>query len=100
LHAYDRLVIATGSRPCTAAEIPTALEGVFTLRNRRDADRIMEAAARCESIVVVGGGLLGLETAAALRERCEHVVILHRSGRLMRQQLDGPASAWPSSTPA
>ena len=91
--AYDVLVLATGSRPAVHYDGPQPEEGVFTLRSRRDADRILAAASPGRHAVIHGGGLLGLELAGALRVlRCE-VTILQRSDRLMGRQLDAPASA-------
>jgi ferredoxin-nitrate reductase len=92
-HAYDQLVIATGSRPRIPADLPRDMDGIFTLRNRADADRIAGAARDGGDAVIVGGGLLGLETAAALQALGMRVAVLQRSGRLMRQQLDETAAA-------
>ena len=40
LHAFDLLIMATGSRPFIPREVPLHLAGVFTMRNRTDADRL------------------------------------------------------------
>jgi ferredoxin-nitrate reductase len=91
-HRYDRLVIATGSRPRVPADLPRAMQGIFTLRSRADADRIAGAAREAGAAVIIGGGLLGLETAAALRGLGMRVTVMQRSGRLMRRQLDATAA--------
>jgi ferredoxin-nitrate reductase len=91
-HDYDVLVLATGSRPRLPAGLPRDLPGIFTLRNRHDAERMAADAAPGEQAVILGGGLLGLEAAAALRGRQMRVAVLQRSNRLMRQQLDTTAA--------
>jgi NAD(P)H-nitrite reductase large subunit len=67
--AYDKLLIATGGIPMVPAIRGTIGEGVFTLRTMDDAIRIRDAAARARSAVVIGGGLVGIKAAAALRLR-------------------------------
>lgn len=91
-HAYDLLILATGSRPAIHYDGPLPETGVFTLRSRRDADSILAASARANHAVIVGGGLLGLELADALRTLGNHVAILQRSDRLMGKQLDAVAA--------
>ncbi|MFN3378311.1 MAG: molybdopterin-dependent oxidoreductase [Runella zeae] len=100
MHHYDRLIIATGSRASTPRDLDTTLEGVFTMRTRHDADRLMQYLAieekyskpSAKNVVIVGGGLLGLELAASLRQRSQRVTVIHRASRLMNRQLDSTAS--------
>lgn len=66
-------------------------DGVFVLRTVRDTEEMLEA--EPEKAVVIGGGLLGLEAAYGLSNRGADVTVVHRSGHLMNQQLDGPAGA-------
>ena len=96
---YDRLVIATGSRPFVPRDVPTQLPGVFTMRRREDADALKEylapdgTRARTEPhVLIVGGGLLGLELANSLRSIDVRITIVQRSNRLMERQLDATAS--------
>jgi len=98
-HAYDRLIIATGSRPFVPRDVPKQLPGVFTMRRREDADGLKDflklditVASRNRHVLIVGGGLLGLELAAALREIDVRITIVQRSNRLMERQLDATAS--------
>jgi ferredoxin-nitrate reductase len=98
-HPYDRLIIATGSRPFVPRDVPTHLPGVFTMRRREDADGLKEylrlgdaSVPRSRHVLIVGGGLLGLELAAALREANVRITIVQRSNRLMERQLDVTAS--------
>ena len=88
---YDRLILATGSRAALPKQVPS-LEGIHTLRSRPDADRFRKQVPAGGRVVVVGGGLLGLELAASLREMDIAVSIVHRSSRFLDRQLDTLAS--------
>ncbi len=66
-------------------------DGVFVFRTVQDTEEMLEA--EPEKAVVIGGGLLGLEAAYGLSNRGANVTVVHRSGHLMNQQLDGPAGA-------
>ncbi|HXB06273.1 MAG TPA: molybdopterin-dependent oxidoreductase [Puia sp.] len=89
--AYDKLILATGSRAALPRQVPK-LEGIHTLRSRQDADRFQRQVPPGGRVVVVGGGLLGLELAASLREMDIAVSIVHRSSRFLDRQLDILAS--------
>ncbi len=65
-HTYDRLVLANGSSAFLPPFKGLPKENVFTLRTLDDAKRIRKAAAGSKRVVVIVGGLLGLETARAL----------------------------------
>ncbi|WP_311063168.1 FAD-dependent oxidoreductase [Halomonas sp. DWK9] len=93
--SYDRLVIATGSRPTLPSTPGITLKGVHTFRDLRDADALEAIAQQGGHTIVVGGGLLGLEAAEGLRKRGGHalsVCVLQRSSRLMNRQLDPTAA--------
>ncbi|MCI0711463.1 MAG: NAD(P)/FAD-dependent oxidoreductase [Chloroflexi bacterium] len=63
---YDKLIICTGAR-VRKLNIPgSELEGIYYLRSASDAARLLEAKATAENVVVVGGGYIGMETAASL----------------------------------
>jgi nitrite reductase (NADH) large subunit len=66
---YERLLLATGSKPVILPLPGRELEGVITYRDAQDTRRMIEAAARFSQAVVIGGGLLGLEAANGLRAR-------------------------------
>ncbi|WP_344899757.1 NAD(P)/FAD-dependent oxidoreductase [Actinomadura meridiana] len=84
---YDRLVLATGSRP-RRLPVPCAAAGrVHHLRDLADADRLRGALASGTRLVVIGGGLIGMEVAAAAAERGLEVTVLERAGRLMERVL-------------
>ncbi len=87
-HDYDILVISTGSRAILPRELPN-MDGIFTMRSRADADRFKQYLDPQKSkVVVVGGGLLGIEMAASLRAMGAEVTIVQRISRLMDRQLD------------
>lgn len=90
---YDKLVIATGSAPFILPVAGKDLRGVVAFRDLDDVEAMLSVATKPGSkAVVIGGGLLGLEAAAALKKRGMEVVVLHLIGHLMELQLD-PAAA-------
>ncbi len=91
-HAYDALVLATGSRPFIPPIPGVDLPHVSSFRTWRDADALA-ATPPGSRAVVVGGGLLGLEAAAGLRARGVAVTVVELAGHLMSQQLDAGAAA-------
>ncbi|WP_376795980.1 nitrite reductase large subunit NirB [Thermogemmatispora sp.] len=97
--AYDRLVIATGSRPCLpplanlVREDGRLIEGAFTFRTLDDCQAILAHCSRARRAAVIGGGLLGLEAASGLRKRGLEVHLIHRSPHLLNLQLDTAGSA-------
>ncbi|WP_437039688.1 NAD(P)/FAD-dependent oxidoreductase [Streptomyces sp. enrichment culture] len=90
---FHALVLATGAVARRPPVPGTGLPGCFTYRTLADVDAIRSRAVRGAPVVVVGGGLLGLETAEALRRHLgmrPHVV--EAAARLMPAQLDPPAA--------
>ena len=85
---YSHLVIATGS----SARIPNipniGLHGVFTFRDLNDTQRLLARITRSRRAVVVGGGLLGLETAVGLNRAHTAVSVVNNTTHLMSRQLD------------
>ncbi len=90
--AYDRLVIATGSQPFIPPVPGHDLPGVVTYRDLDDVERML-AMGPGARIVVIGGGLLGLEAAAGLKLQGMDVTVLHLGPSLMERQLD-PAAGY------
>ena len=68
------------------------LAGVHTFRDSRDVDLLLTLAAQRKRVVVVGGGLLGLEAAYGLAKAGAPVTLVHLMDRLMERQLDAPAA--------
>lgn len=91
-HPYDVLLLTPGSRSSLPREYITDLTGVFTMRTRHDADRLRALLQPGDPVVIVGGGVLGLELAASLREIGAGVTVIQRENRLMTRQLDAVAS--------
>lgn len=89
---YDKLLIATGSAPFVLPLPGKDLPGVMAFRDLDDVNRMVDASRSPGArAVIIGGGLLGLEAAAALRRRGMEVVVLHLMGHLMERQLDPAA---------
>ena len=89
---YDRLLLATGSQPFIVPVPGADLPGVVGFRDLDDVDTMLQAARDGRHAVVIGGGLLGLEAANGLLRRGMDVTVVHLTGSLLNQQLDGDAS--------
>jgi len=91
---YDKLLLATGARPYLP-EIPGIdREGVFTLRTLGDALKLQETAKSAKELIVIGGGLLGLEAARALCATTGvQAYVLERRGWPLSRQLDREGGA-------
>ncbi|MGI6507763.1 MAG: NAD(P)/FAD-dependent oxidoreductase [Saccharofermentanales bacterium] len=90
---YDKLILATGSRSFMPPMPGNDLPGVFTLWTLDDAKAISDFVKDVQTAVVIGGGLLGLEIAYALKKRGLDTTILERGQALLSRQLDARASA-------
>ncbi len=86
--SYDRLLLATGARPVIPDIAGIEAQGVFTLRTREDASRIRAHAAGTKEAVVLGGGLVGIKAASALRGLGLDVTIIEERGQLLYQRVD------------
>lgn len=89
---YDHVVLATGARPRRLGVPGADLPGVRYLRRLEDADRLLAAFGERPRVVVVGGGWIGLETAAAAREAGLEVTVLE-SGPVPLGRVLGPEMA-------
>jgi ferredoxin-nitrate reductase len=90
-HFYDKLILATGSRANIPKDAPAHLPNVFTMRTKTDADRLRNYLAPDGHVLIVGGGLLGIELAVSLSEIDVNVSILQLGSRLMERQIDNLA---------
>lgn len=88
---YDKLVIATGSKPFILPIPGADLPGVVSFRDTRDVEKMISVAQTHQHAVVIGGGLLGLEAAYGLLKRGMQVTVVHRSDVLMNMQMDAEA---------
>lgn len=89
---YDQLLLATGSHPFVPPINGLEKEGVFTLRSIDDALAIKEYARNADKAIVIGGGLLGLETGNGLRKAGLKVSIVEFFPRLLPRQMDIPGA--------
>ncbi|QTF93729.1 FAD-dependent oxidoreductase, partial [Halomonas sp. BM-2019] len=87
-YPYDRLVLATGSTPFVPPIPGNDREGCLVYRTLEDLDAIRDAAENAATGVVVGGGLLGLEAAGALRGLNLDTAVVEFAPRLMPMQVD------------
>jgi nitrite reductase (NADH) large subunit len=90
--AYDRMLLATGSKPFVLPIPGADLPGVVGFRDIADVDAMVSAAGQYRNAVVIGGGLLGLEAANGLKLRGMDVSVVHIGDWLLDRQLDEPAS--------
>lgn len=90
--AYDRLVLATGSTPFVPPIPGRERRDCFVYRTIEDLEALRECGARARSGVVVGGGLLGLECAKALRDLGLETHVVEFAPRLMAVQVDEPGA--------
>ncbi len=88
--AYDKLVFATGSTPFVPPVPGRERADCFVYRTIEDLEAMLECGARGKSGVVVGGGLLGLECAKALRDMKLDTHVVEFAPRLMAVQVDDP----------
>ena len=89
---YDRLILATGSKPFIPPIAGSELKGVISFRDIYDVNTMLDYCKNKKNAVVIGGGLLGLEAAYGLKQRGMNVTVLHLMDRIMERQLDSKAS--------
>ena len=85
---YDRLLIASGGTSFVPPIKGSDKKGVFTLRTTRDADEIMHYAKGKRKVVLIGGGVLGLEAGNSLRKTGYEVTVVEFFPRLLPRQMD------------
>ncbi|SHI25485.1 NAD(P)/FAD-dependent oxidoreductase [Desulfosporosinus lacus] len=90
---YDQLLIAPGSRPVVPSWVNFDTKGVFTLWDKLDSEKINSHLSEVKRAVIVGGGLVGLQSARALTAQGVSVTIIEKMDRLMPVQLDETASS-------
>jgi len=91
--SYDVLLIANGALSFIPPIKGTDKRGVFTLRTLDDAQAVIEYLKDRHQVVIIGGGLLGLEIARAIRLRGAEVEVVEFFDRLLPRQLDAQGAA-------
>ncbi|HDH05760.1 MAG TPA: NAD(P)/FAD-dependent oxidoreductase [Nitrospirae bacterium] len=85
---YDRLLLATGGISFVPPIPGFDKKGVFTLRTLKDAIDIKEYAKNARKVLLIGGGVLGLEAGNSLRKSGHPVSVVEFSTRLLPRQMD------------
>lgn len=85
---YNKLLLATGSRPFIPPIAGKFKRGIFALRTIRDLKDIQEYVINCKNITVIGGGLLGIEAAWSIKKLDKEVNIIEHAPYLLSKQLD------------
>jgi len=92
-HRYDKLILAMGAR-AHVPDIPgNARHGVYCFRNIADTEALFARITRSRHVVVLGGGLLGIEAASAFQRDGTRVTLVQQGSHLMNRQLDARSSA-------
>ena len=91
--SFDRLLLATGSHSFLPPMEGIDQQGVFSLRHIKDARAILAQAKKSEGVILIGGGLLGLEAGNALRRLGKKVTVVEFFPRLLPRQLDSKGAA-------
>jgi nitrite reductase (NADH) large subunit len=91
-HVFDKLLLADGAHSFIPPIKGAEKKGVFTLRNIKDAQEIKAFAAGKAQVLLIGGGLLGVEAGNGLRKSGLKVSVVEFSPRLLPRQTD-PACA-------
>ncbi len=81
--SYDRLIITTGASPIVPPIPGKDLPGVFVLKTLQDAMQMREALEKVESVVIVGGGYIGLELVEAFVHQSKKVTVIERLDRVL-----------------
>lgn len=89
---YDKLLIATGSSPKFPGNISEKINGIFALRTIADAKAIKSRIGTTQNAVVLGGGLVGLKAAFALKKCGLRVSVVVRSPHVLSQMIDFDAA--------
>lgn len=92
--SYDHLVLATGARARTLQLPGSTLDGIVLLRTLEQARTLRQRLASCQSIVIVGGGFIGLEIAATARKLGKQVTVLETASRIMERSVSPEVSAY------
>ncbi|MCU0846636.1 MAG: FAD-dependent oxidoreductase [Spirochaetes bacterium] len=92
-HEYGKLILACGSRPFVPISGALEKKNVFSVRTLDDAKRTSQYATGIKKAIIIGGGLLGLETANSLMGLGVSVTVVELSDRILPVQLDAECSS-------
>ena len=82
--SFEKLAICTGARP-RKLELGGEEDRIFYLRDHNDALRVRARIAANQRVIVIGGGYIGLESAAVLQAQGVDVIVLEREGRILQR---------------
>lgn len=92
--SYDTLILALGSKPRRLTIPGAGLDGVFGLRTTEDADQLKAVILPGKTLVIVGGGYIGLEVAATARDLGADVVLIESAARVLARSASSELSAF------
>jgi len=92
--AYEKLLIATGSRPRKLSIAGSDLQGIHYLRTISDVDAIKDSMSTAKNIVIVGGGYIGLEVASVAVSSDLNVTVMEMEGRILQRVTTPEMSAF------
>lgn len=90
---YDKLLLALGSQPFLPLEPREGAVPLYALRSYEDCLQLAKAAQKAKKAVALGGGILGVEAALALRERGLEITIAERGSHILSVQADETSAA-------
>ncbi len=90
---YDKLLLANGSHPFIPPVNGSGIKGIFAIHTVNDVRQILKAVEKISSVVLIGGGLLGLEAANALHKLGKKITVIEFFPRLLPRQLDNEGAA-------
>ncbi|MFC2042233.1 NAD(P)/FAD-dependent oxidoreductase [Chloroflexota bacterium] len=85
---YDNLLIATGAFPISLTSSDNGLKNVFVLRAIADAEKILKCTQNAKEVIVIGAGLIGLQTADALFRKGMKLAIIEWSSQVLPESID------------
>jgi nitrite reductase (NADH) large subunit len=92
IHPFNKLILANGSTPFVPLKDALGKRNVYSVRTVNDAKAVHEQAGKIKTAIVIGGGLLGLETAYSLTNKGVQVTVIEVADRILPRQLDAECS--------
>lgn len=89
---YDKLILANGSKNLIPPIPNINIKNVFSLKTLEDAEEIKTSMKMSKNVVIIGGGLLGLEAAWAMKSVGQNVTVIEKFPRILPRQLDTDCS--------